>query len=250
MKIRKANQDVRVDTSVMYTTVKELAALAGVSHVKVREDVESGLLDSVRGQGTGFCIQGGYQQDTVSVVPKVCKTTLFHPDEVEAYVSLMKEEALKPAKPLISDNDKGLGCSKWPAITGLTDHVIRAHIKYGCIKPANERPLTVTRYELLKFKQVYEDAISRTSASDILGIDIANVINFMESELLPSYFAGSVSPKHPMTSRKAVNRLYLEMYPPGKDIRRTFSYTAAERFRVDRIHDNEVKARLKASKDS
>jgi len=234
----------------MYTTVKELAALAGVSTVKVREDVEAGLIDSVKGQGTGFCIQNGYLQGQVSVVPKVCKTLLFHPDEVEAYAALMKEEALKPSKPPVRDNDKGLGCSKWFALTGLTDHVIRAHIKYGCIKSANERPLTVTRYELLKFKEVYDDAISRTAAASILGIDVSNIVSFMLSKLLPSYFAGSVSPKHPMTSRVAVNKLYLDMYPPGKDVHRTFSYTAAERFRVDRIHDREVIAKLEAAKTS
>jgi len=189
-----------MDTSIIYLTVKELAKEAGVPQAQVRQHVQEGLLDSTVGQNTGryyraYDAYDNSEQTEVAVSQATCRAYLFTPDQVEAYVDLMKdfvpEDGRKNAehpKHEGSKANKGLSCELAAKVCGVSGTTIRMAVKAGAIKTLNKMPIRISMYIAKKYAKELEDRIALGEASMLLNMTTSGVRSLISAGRLTRTF--------------------------------------------------------------
>lgn len=212
-----------MDTSIIYSTVKELAEQAGVTQRKVRDHVNDGLLDSTLGLKTGMKYTHRNKEVGLTVRQNKCNRLLFTPDQVEAYVDLMKNspegDGRAHPKPRVvrkgSRHEKGYSCNLAGKFCGVSGATIRSAVKAGFIKSLNVNPIKIREEELRAYKAALKDRMSLMDASKILLITLPGVRSMAESGRLEQVFKHMVNV---YVSRKAVNKMaekYQETHRAG-----------------------------------
>jgi len=184
-----------MDDSIIYLTVKELAEEAGVTPAQVRKHVKEGLLDSTIGQNTGMYYKNNPQYGGVVVTQGKCRAQLFRPDQVEAYVDLMKdfipEDGRKGAEhPRRSGTEanKGLSCELASKMCGISGATMRTAVKVGAIKVLNKMPIRISKHVVEKYAADMEDRVTLKEAAEIMGMTVSSIRSLVESGHLERVF--------------------------------------------------------------
>lgn len=186
-----------MDTSVIYLTVEELAKAAGVTPRQVRVHVKEGLLDNTVGQETGMQFSKREEEMYTRVRRKTCTKLLFTPDQVEAYVDLMKdyrsEDNRKNNKGGHTTRAKkgtpGYSCELVAKFCGTATSTIRTAVKAGHLKTLKGSPIRISKYTMEKYKVALDDRMLLPEAAGLLKVTVSAVRSMIHSGRIKQVFA-------------------------------------------------------------